>query len=38
MCLPSAALFEELQEFLQQETCEGAEVAIAVRPDPGLGL
>lgn len=35
---PSAATFEELQKFLQQETSEGAEVALAVRPDPGLGL
>lgn len=33
-----AATFEELQKFLQQETSEGAEVALAVRPDPGLGL
>lgn len=34
----SAAICEESQEFLQHITSEGAEVALAVCPDPGLRL
>lgn len=34
----SAATCDGSQEFLQQETSEGAEIAITVCPDPGVGL